>query len=72
MLSAKQRENYILELEGRIADTEKRIAELEESMGSYEVYSDSEKARETAGDHAAARNELEELYGEWEELMEQE
>ena len=71
MLSAKQKEAYIGELEGRIAAAEEKIAALEESMGSYEIYSDGEKARETAGAHAAAQNELEELYTEWEELMEQ-
>ena len=66
--SRKQIEARLAQTEKDIADTEERIEELEMLMGDPDVYRDGERAAQVARDHAAAKEKLDELYEEWEEL----
>ena len=56
--------------EEAIADTEQLISDLEEKMGDPETYKDVELAQRIAKEHREARQKLDELYEEWEELSE--
>ena len=66
--SLKQLENRLRAVEQAISDTEEAITRLEISMGDPEVYRDGEKAAATAREHGAAKERLDALYEEWEEL----
>ncbi len=66
--SRKQLEARLAQTEKDIANTEERIEELEVLMGDPDVYRDGERAAQVAHDHAAAKERLDELYEEWEEL----
>ena len=64
----KQLRARLLQTETDIGLTEERIAELEALMGDPEVYRDGARAAQVAHDHEAAKQRLDELYEEWEEL----
>ena len=66
--SRKQLENRLRAVEQEISDTEEKIEQLEAAMGDPEVYRDGEKAAATAREHQAAKDRLDALYEEWEEL----
>ena len=66
--SQKQLEARLAQTEKAVADTEALIEELEAKMGDPDVYRDGERAAQVAREHAAAKEKLDELYEEWEEL----
>ena len=68
--SRKQLESRLKAVEEAIGDTEQLISDLENSMGDPEVYRDGEKAAAIAREHQAAKDRLDALYEEWEELSE--
>ena len=66
----RKRQNDLAKTEKRIAELEDRDARIDELMGLEEVYTNSVKCQELAGEKAQIAEELEELYVRWEELAE--
>ena len=66
----RKRQNDLATTEKRIAELEDRDARIDELMGLEEVYTNSVKCQELAGEKAQIAEELEELYVRWEELAE--
>jgi ATP-binding cassette subfamily F protein 3 len=59
----------IAELEKRIADVERAVKELEARMASPELYSDRERAAQVAAEHQAAMWQAGDLMSQWEALQ---
>ncbi len=66
----RKRQNDLAKTEKRIAELEDRDAKIDELMGLEEVYTNSVKCQELAGEKALIAAELEKLYVRWEELAE--
>ncbi len=66
----RKRQNDLAKTEKRIAELEDRDARIDELMGLEEVYTNSVKCQELAGEKAQIAEELEKLYVRWEELAE--
>lgn len=66
----RKRQNDLAKTEKRISELEDRDAKIDELMGLEEVYTNSVRCQELAGEKAQIAEELEELYVRWEELAE--
>jgi ATP-binding cassette subfamily F protein 3 len=64
----EKRQKRLHEIEREIARTEGEIARLEEEMGQPGFFDDLERGAAAGERHAALNEQLEKLYGEWEEL----
>ncbi|MFU0824807.1 ABC-F family ATP-binding cassette domain-containing protein [Clostridium sp.] len=67
----KQKKLKIKGLEDTISNLEKNIENLNQQLCLEEVYSNPEKSEEVNKEIAKCQAELEELYSEWEELIEE-
>jgi len=63
-----KRQKRLGEIEKEIARTEGEIARLEEEMGQPGFFDDLERGAAAGERHAGLNEQLEKLYGEWEEL----
>lgn len=66
----RKRINELKKTEERIASLEERSSEIDEQMTLEEVYTNSVRCQELAGEKAVIEEELERLYRMWEELAE--
>lgn len=66
----RKRINELKKTEERIASLEERSSEIDEQMTLEEVYTNSVRCQELAGEKADIEEELERLYRMWEELAE--
>ena len=64
----EKRQKQLSEIEKRIAGTESAIALLEEEMAQDGFFDDPERGKEAGERHAALNDQLDLMYGEWEEL----
>jgi ATP-binding cassette subfamily F protein 3 len=62
------RQKRMSEIEQQIASVEKELAKLEGEMNTPGFFDDPERGQQGGERHAALNNQLEGLYGEWEEL----
>jgi ATP-binding cassette subfamily F protein 3 len=62
------RQKKLGEIEAGISRTESEIARLEDEMGQSGFFDDLERGKEGGERHAALNEQLDGLYGEWEEL----
>jgi ATP-binding cassette, subfamily F, member 3 len=65
----KDKKQNLKELEKRISDLENSLIELDEKLCLPEVYSNPEGCIKVNNEISASKDELEELYTEWENLM---
>jgi ATP-binding cassette, subfamily F, member 3 len=65
----KDKKQNLKELEKRISDLENSLIELDEKLCLPEVYSNPEECIKVNNEISASKDELEELYTEWENLM---
>jgi len=61
----------LVAVEGEIDATERRISRLEKELATSETYSDAERSRKVVTEHRELKETLENLYGDWEELMQE-
>jgi len=64
----EKRQKLQAEMEKQIARTESAIALLEEEMAQAGFFDDPARGKDAGERHAALNEELEQLYGEWEDL----
>ena len=64
-----KRQKQLGEIEKEIARTESEIARLEAEMGQPGFFDDLERGAAAGERHAPLNEQLEKLYGEWEELV---
>jgi ATP-binding cassette subfamily F protein 3 len=64
----EKRQKLQAEMEKQIARTESAIALLEEEMAQAGFFDDPARGKEAGERHAALNEQLEQLYGEWEDL----
>lgn len=65
----KDKQLKVKSIESSISDNEKKLLELQNKLCLEEVYSNPQKSEEINKEIAATEKVLENLYGEWEELI---
>ncbi|MEJ2698663.1 MAG: ABC transporter ATP-binding protein, partial [Desulfuromonadales bacterium] len=64
----RKRQKELTEVEEAIAEKEAEQAELERLMADPELYQDAESWRATSDRYTALKEDIDDLYGRWEEL----
>lgn len=65
----QKQQRELSEVEKRIETLEKQLARLEQQMADPETYQDQEQWRQVSADHARLKENLDDLYLQWEELQ---
>ena len=65
----RRRQKDLAEVEARIETQEQELGELETTMADPALYQDADRWREVSAQHARLKEEVEELYRQWEELQ---
>ncbi|NOQ41967.1 MAG: ATP-binding cassette domain-containing protein [Desulfuromusa sp.] len=65
----QKQQRELSEVEERIGTLEKRLAKLEQQMADPETYQDQEQWRQVSTDHVSLKENLDDLYLQWEKLQ---